>query len=157
MSAYQNMKIYILRHEERSAGYGDVPLSHEGNQRAQQLAQNPNLRDVQVILCSPKIRTQQTVQPLAEQLQIPVQIANELDQRKSIETENEFIQRVMTYLQNCTSTYEGKNILLCSHSDWLQMAIMNLPLPLEKAVAQSFFSCGDFRTLLYEDKTWDLA
>lgn len=156
MAAYQNMKIYILRHGQRSAGYGDVPLSHEGNQQAQQLAQNPNLRDAEMILCSPKIRTQQTVQPLADWLQLPVQIVAELDQRRSIETENEFIQRVMTYLLDCTSLYQGKNILLCSHSDWLQMAIMNLPLPLEKAVAQSFFNCADFRTLQFDGQNWDL-
>jgi broad specificity phosphatase PhoE len=157
MSAYQNMKIHILRHGQRSAGYGDVPLSQEGLQQAQHLAQNSSLQDVNLILCSPKIRTQQTVLPLSERLQVPVQIASELDQRRSIETENEFIQRVMTFLQECTHVHANKTLLLCSHSDWLQMAIMNLPLPTEKAVAQCFFSCADFRTLLYTNRSWDLV
>lgn len=151
------MKIYILRHGQRSAGYGDVALSNEGHQQALELAKNPSLHDVDLVFSSPKVRTQQTVSPLCEQLQKALQIAAELDQRKSIETEQEFVQRVLSYLDECVERHRGKTLLLCSHSDWLQAAIMNLPVPLEKAVAQSFFSCGEFRTLLYKDRTWDLA
>lgn len=151
------MKIYILRHGERSAGYGDVALSAEGHQQALELSQNPSLKDVDLVFSSPKIRTQQTVSPLCENLQKALQIAQELDQRKSIETEQEFVQRVLLYLDHCVEVHSGKTLLLCSHSDWLQAAIMNLPVPLEKAVAQSFFGCGEFRTLIYKDRTWDLA
>jgi broad specificity phosphatase PhoE len=150
------MKIYLLRHEQRSAGYGDVSLSNEGLQQAQKLALDLLLQDTDAILCSPKIRTRQTAEPLCERLEKPLQIFNELDQRKSIETENEFTNRVLSFLKDCTEKFANKNILLCSHSDWLQTALMNLPLPLEKAVAQSFFSCGEYRTLIFENKTWDL-
>ncbi|MBY0384989.1 histidine phosphatase family protein [bacterium] len=150
------MKIYLLRHGQRSAGYGDVSLSSEGLQQAQKLAVDPFLQDCDILLCSPKIRTRQTAEPLCERLEISLQIVNDLDQRKSIETENEFTNRVLSFLKDCTEKFAGKNILLCSHSDWLQTALMNLPLPLEKAVAQSFFSCGEYRTLTYKDNTWDL-
>lgn len=150
------MKIYLLRHGLRSAGYGDVSLSQEGLQQAQKLALDPFLQDTEVILCSPKIRTRQTAEPLSEQLAKPLQIIPELDQRKSIETENEFTNRVLSFLKDCTEKFAKQNILLCSHSDWLQTALMNLPLPLEKAVAQSFFSCGEYRTVIYDNNTWDL-
>ena len=156
MSAYQNMKIYILRHGERSNGYGDVSLSQEGLQQANALANNASLQDVNLVLCSPKIRTRETIQPLCNRLQLIPEIAADLDQRKSIETEPEFIRRVLNYLDECVQTRKEQNLLLCSHSDWLQAAIMNLPLPLYKATAQSFFSCADFRTLVYSNKQWDL-
>jgi phosphohistidine phosphatase SixA len=156
MSAYQNMKIYILRHGERSSGYGDVSLSEEGQRQALELAQNATLQDVNLILCSPKVRTRETIQPLCNRLQLTPEIAPELDQRRNIETEGEFIRRVLNYLDECVQTRKVQTLLLCSHSDWLQAAVMNLPLPLHKAVAQSFFSCADFRTLLYNNKQWDL-
>ncbi len=156
MSAYQNMKIYILRHGERSSGYGDVSLSQEGHQQAISLASNASLQDVNLILCSPKIRTRETIQPLCDHLHLVAEISPELDQRKAIETEGEFIRRVLNFLDDCVQTRTEQNILLCSHSDWLQTAIMHLPLPSHKAAAQSFFSCADFRTLLYANKQWDL-
>ena len=156
MTAYKNMKIYILRHGERSNGYGDVSLSEEGQRQALELAQNPSLHDVKLVLCSPKIRTRETIQPLCHRLQLKPEIATDLDQRKSIETEAEFVRRVLNYLDECVQTRTEQSLLLCSHSDWLQAAIMNLPLPLHKAAAQSFFSCADFRTLLYSNKQWDL-
>ncbi len=156
MSAYQNMKIYILRHGERSSGYGDVSLSQEGHQQAISLASNASLQDTNLILCSPKIRTRETIQPLCDRLHLVAEISPELDQRKAIETEGEFIRRVLNFLDDCVQTRNEQNLLLCSHSDWLQTAIMHLPLPLHKAAAQSFFSCADFRTLLYTNKQWDL-
>ncbi len=156
MAAYQNMKIYILRHGERSNGYGDVSLSKEGNSQAIQLANNPSLQDTNIVLCSPKVRTRETIQPLCNRLQLTPEIASDLDQRKSIETEAEFIRRVLNFLDQCVQTRTEQNLLLCSHSDWLQAAVMNLPVPIEKATAQSFFSCAEFRTLIYADKKWDL-
>ncbi len=157
MSAYQNMKIYILRHGERSGGYGDVSLSPEGQQQAISLANNASLQDTNLVLCSPKLRTRETIQPLCARLQLTIEIAPELDQRKAIETEGEFIRRVLNFLDDCVQTRNGQNLLLCSHSDWLQTAIMHLPLPLHKAAAQSFFSCADFRTLVYSNRQWDLV
>ncbi len=156
MPAYQNMKIYILRHAERSNGYGDVSLSQEGHSQASALASNPSLQDVNLVRCSPKIRTRETIQPLCNRLQLVPEIAPDLDQRKSMETDAEFIRRVLNYLDECVQTRKEQNLLLCSHSDWLQAAIMNLPLPIHKASAQSFFSCADYRTLIYSNNQWDL-
>ena len=156
MSTYQSMKIYILRHGDRGMGYGDMPLSQTGQQQALDIAQNATFQDVSLILCSPKIRTQQTVQPLHEHLGIPLQIAADLDQRRSIETEAEFAGRVLRFFDECLETHQEKTLLLCSHSDWLQTALMNLPLPQAKAAGLSFFSCGDYRTLTYENKIWDI-
>lgn len=155
MSAYQNMKIVLLRHGQRSAGYGDVPLSQDGLDQANKLALIPLLQTANHLISSPKIRTQQTIEPLSQQIHKPIVIAPELDQRKSIETENEFIQRVMTFMHECSLSYTEQTVVLCSHSDWLQMAIMNLPLPMEKAVQNSFFACAQYHTLTYQNRTWD--
>jgi broad specificity phosphatase PhoE len=156
MTAYQNMKIHILRHGERSSGYGDVSLSQEGHLQAQALAQNPALQEAQRVFCSPKIRTRETIQPLCNRLQLVPEVVPDLDQRKSIETEQEFIRRVLSCLDTLVEQHFPQTLILCSHSDWLQAAVMNLPVPPGKAAAQSFFGCAEFRTLLYGNKQWDL-
>ncbi len=151
------MKLFLLRHGDRSSGYGDVPLSTEGLRQAQALAESPALQKVDLILCSPKIRTQQTIDPIAEKLGVPVQIENALDQRKSIETESEFTQRILTFLDHCAANFSQKNILLCSHSDWLQTAVLSMPSTRADNSIYCFFSCAEFKVLTYKDGLWDIS
>src|SRR5690606_8296302 len=100
------MKMFLLRHGDRSAGYGDVELSSEGQRQAKELASQPALQKIDVILSSPKLRTRQTVQPLADQLGLTVEIEGALDQRKSIETQNEFTQRVLHFMDQAAEKYQ---------------------------------------------------
>lgn len=151
------MKIILLRHGDRSGGYGDVELSAKGQQQALDLCQAPQLQDVQWIFSSPKIRAQQTVQPLAKHLNLPLKIEVELDQRKSIETEQEFIHRVLKFMSQTVQNQAHENVILCSHSDWLQMAVLNLFADHPKAAAFSFFGCSEFHTVQYKNQKWDIS
>ncbi len=151
------MKLFLLRHGDRSSGYGDVPLSSEGNRQAQELTAVSALQNIHVILCSPKVRTRQTVQPLADKLGVPVQIENSLDQRKSIETQSEFNQRILQTLDECVTKYPGKNVLLCSHSDWLQTAILTMPSTRADNAIHCFFSCAEFKVITLKDGLWDVT
>lgn len=64
--------VYIVRHAEKAVAESDPPLSERGKQRAQTLAQMLQKAKLQAIYSTPYQRTQQTVQPLAEQLQLKV-------------------------------------------------------------------------------------
>jgi broad specificity phosphatase PhoE len=151
------MKLFLLRHGDRSSGYGDVPLSSEGNRQAQDLASQPALQNIDVILVSPKVRTRQTVQPLAEKHGVEVRVEQDLDQRKSIETPNEFTGRVMRAMNDIAENYAGKNVLVCSHSDWLQTAVLSMPSSRPDNAIHCFFSCADFKTVVYKDGLWDVT
>lgn len=65
--------IFLVRHAEKSAPTGDVPLSAEGHQRAVALA--AMLRDAKVtaVFTSDTRRTRETASPLAQQLQLTPQ------------------------------------------------------------------------------------
>jgi broad specificity phosphatase PhoE len=151
------MKLFLLRHGDRSSGYGDVPLSSEGNRQAQDLAAQPALQNIDVILISPKVRTKQTVQPLADKLGIQARVENALDQRKSIETPNEFTTRVLHAMSDIAEKYPDKNVLVCSHSDWLQTAVLSMPSTRPDNAIHCFFSCADFKALNYKDGLWDIT
>lgn len=63
---------YFVRHAEKTADKTDPPLSEQGRQRAGQLAKLLADSNVAAIYSTPYQRTQQTAQPLAEQMGIGV-------------------------------------------------------------------------------------
>lgn len=150
------MKLFLLRHGDRNSGYGDVPLSPEGLRQAQHIADSAALSSVELILCSPKLRTKQTVEPLAARLGLTVQIELALDQQKSIETQGEFTRRVMEALSQVPQAHAGKTVLLCTHSDWLQTAVLAMPSPRTDNAIHCFFSCGEFKSLTFKDGSWEI-
>ena len=150
------MKLFLLRHGDRSGGYGDVALSSEGQRQAHELAENPALQSVDVILCSPKLRTRQTIEPLASQLGITPLVEPAIDQRKSIETPEEFTQRVLLFLNNLPARFSGKNVLLCSHSDWLQTAILTMDSTRPDNAIHCFFSCAEYKVLVQKEGLWEV-
>jgi broad specificity phosphatase PhoE len=150
------MKLVLLRHGDRNSGYGDVDLSSEGQRQAHELADQSALQDIQLLLSSPKNRAQQTIKPLAEKLGLSVTIEAALDQRKSIETQNEFTHRILEFMNHLAKTHPDKNILLCSHSDWLQTAILAMPSHDTNNALHCFFSCADFRVLNFKDGFWEV-
>ena len=80
---------YLVRHGERTNQHDviagrmpDVLLSDMGQEQAAQIAVRLANVPLSALWCSPQIRTQQTAQPLAERLGLPMQISdalNELD------------------------------------------------------------------------------
>lgn len=65
--------IYVVRHAEKAVAESDPPLSELGQQRANALAQLLAKAELKAIYSTPYKRTQETVQPLAEQLALELQ------------------------------------------------------------------------------------
>lgn len=150
------MQVILLRHGLRNNGFGDVPLSTEGTQQAVELAENPVLQKIDHILCSPKLRTRQTVEPLSTKLGIEIQVEPDLDQRKSIESHQEFVKRVDAYINQLIENFSEQKLLICTHSDWLQIAILNLEDHLEDPAAHCLFSCAEHKVLEFKDHRWSI-
>lgn len=151
------MKLILLRHGDRGPGYGDVALSAEGAAQAQKLAGDSQLLKVDVVYTSPKLRTRQTITPLCEVLGRPAVIEVDLDQRKSIESSQEFTLRVLSYIEGLPERHANQTVLICSHSDWLQTAILNIPSSHSDMAIHCFFGCADYRTLRQVDGLWEVV
>ncbi len=98
---------YIVRHAEKATAAAnmssDVPLTIEGEQRANRLKDLLISKNVGFIFSTLTIRTTSTAKPLSEAIGIPVQIYNHRD------TMDLFIKRV----KNITT----KNVLIVGHSN----------------------------------------
>ena len=112
--------VVFVRHADTDAGMAgpddDPPLNARGRQRAELLADYLENIDVtgsvNAIYASDKRRTQETAAPLANRLNIPVQIADHLD------TED-FMDRVRR-------EHGGQIVLIVSHSNTIQPLIDEL-------------------------------
>lgn len=120
------MQILLFRHAEReNTGVENPPLSARGQKQAQMLGlrfQSGAFPRPLKIFVSPKIRTHQTLQPLAELAGTDLQLTPELDERQNSESAAQFIQRVrrfLTFLEKQTGV-----IYLCTHLDWIEEALI---------------------------------
>ncbi|HYE64680.1 MAG TPA: phosphoglycerate mutase family protein [Pyrinomonadaceae bacterium] len=111
--------LIIVRHAEKSAAPPDnPPLSAEGEARALTLMQVVEGADVKAVYASQFPRTQQTVQPLAERLRLPVTNVNADDVEGLVE-------QVLT-------NHAGAVVLIASHSNKIPLIIEALgggPIP----------------------------
>lgn len=99
--------IYIVRHAEKATSNAnmssDVPLSTEGEQRAQNLKGLLIDKNVQTIFSTPYIRTKSTAKPLSDATQVAVQLYSPKD------TVDQFIARV--------KNIQKGNVLIVGHSN----------------------------------------
>lgn len=80
---------YIVRHAEKESSTtmsstsmpGDVPLSEAGKQRAQALKDLLQKENIKHVFSTNYIRTKSTAQPLADAIQVPVEIYDPKDQQ----------------------------------------------------------------------------
>ncbi len=69
------MKIYILRHEERTKDASFFsPLTKQGHKNANNLVNTLEKLNINKIYCSPYIRTLQTIHPYSNKFNIPINI-----------------------------------------------------------------------------------
>ena len=151
------MHITLLRHGTRNFGIGDAPLNAIGLKEAEVLADNGEFAQTTHIIASPKKRAQMTVGPLALKLKIQLQSWPDLDQQRSDENHEHFARRVRQSLDKVEQSFgDSERILICSHSDWLTLAVDSMP----SAGMDSediFFQCAEFRHFLLEDGLWKLT
>ncbi len=123
------MKIYLFRHAEKiNAFHRNPELSPQGEKQALLLAekvQQALLPRPTELWVSPKKRAQQSMGPLSQALDLPLQIKTALDERDVSENQSQFHQRVEKICHSLTS---AKGVIyLCSHFDWLEEALAVLP------------------------------
>ncbi|MFN8943671.1 MAG: SixA phosphatase family protein [Pseudobdellovibrionaceae bacterium] len=117
------MQLYLIRHGEKTTAlHGDPALTNHGHAQAANLKEYLEKRKLPLptqILCSTKIRTQQTMEPLAKALNIEIQISENLEEKSSLESGLEFETRIEKVLE---SFKENQITCVCSHYDWVIVA-----------------------------------
>lgn len=122
-AAHDFTTVFIVRHAEKAVGEGDDPnLSQEGQQRAQRLGWMLSQAGVTHLYATQYKRTQQTLQPLAEQshLEIAVIQANDLAG---------LVDRVRRESRGGTAAIAG-------HSNTVPMIIRELGVPNEIVITE---------------------
>lgn len=146
-------KLYVVRHGKTDwnnlgilQGLTDIPLNEQGINEAKQLANNINLNNIDICICSPLKRTKQTadilvnkkVEILYDDLIIERNfgdyegkkvdydlIATHWDYKKndsnhSIESIRECLDRAKKFLNKINKKYNNKNILIVSHGSFIK-------------------------------------
>ncbi len=109
--------IIFVRHAEKELNAGDDPdLSDAGHRRAaeltRQLVDADVVAGIDAIYATPFRRVQETVQPLAEALNLPINTYDAADRG--------------TVLETILKNHKGRIILVVGHSDTLPELIANL-------------------------------
>jgi 2,3-bisphosphoglycerate-dependent phosphoglycerate mutase len=93
----------IVRHAEKVAAAGDAPLSADGQARAEALVHVAGDAGVVAVYATQWQRTQQTVQPLADQLLLPVNVVDASD--------------VEGLVDQVLADHAGEVVMIAGHSD----------------------------------------
>ena len=101
--------ILLVRHAEKDTAQTDPPLSKSGRERAQELAHFLGEAGVKAIYTTQYLRTQQTVELLAKQLGVPIEVVN-ADPRNLKEHARVIVEKIL-------SKHSGEVILISSHSN----------------------------------------
>lgn len=115
----------MFRHADReNSSSPNPPLSKKGHLQAAQLVEDIDLMLLPrpgKLLSSPKLRAQQTFQPIQDQLGVEIQIQGDLDERHSRESSEAFRRRVRRFLENLES--QAGIIYFVTHLDWIEEAL----------------------------------
>lgn len=103
---------------------------------------------------SPRLRTGQSFQPLADNLGIPLQVHQELDEKHSGENRHQFRDRIDHFLQKAAAQ-EGV-LFICSHYDWLEESLQLIPCETDLMhEIQSHWSPLQYVALDYENGIYE--
>lgn len=134
------MEYVLVRHAHRDkpgGGAEDNGLSEKGKRQARRIRKfyDKRFSEGKVLLwSSPKVRCQETLAPLAEDLKSEIEIIRELDEQSSKETDAEFRARIDRFFEKCRSV-KAQRIVFCTHGDWIPAAMQKLfqqPIDLSK-------------------------
>jgi len=119
------MKIILFRHAEKTNdGSANPKLSQRGEKQAQKLVSEVSAKKIpapQILMVSPRLRTQQTFEHLARALKIKPAVTPLLDERVSGESKEDFRRRVQELLVLLQMDYQKEEcIYLCTHYDWIE-------------------------------------
>lgn len=134
-----NIQFILLRHAEKGiTPFEDPHLTAKGFQQAQNiltLVQQNKLPQPTHIWSSQKIRTTQTLQPLAHYFSITEQKTQLLNLQQSQENTASFRQRIELFLTQLTESSSHAQTshtqpavhFACTHYDWIEEAMSLIP------------------------------
>jgi len=134
------MAIYVVRHAkagDRAEWEGDDrlrPLTKPGHRQAEELANWLRKEPIDAILSSEYVRCIQTVEPLANQHNLPIEPRKDLEEGSGGES-----------LLRIVSEFKGRNAVLCTHGDLVEEFLEQL---IEKGLVQRA------RARLEKGSTW---
>jgi len=112
--------VYLVRHAKagsRKAWTGDDelrPLSKRGRAQARALAKRLAVDGVIRVFSSPYVRCRETIEPLAERSDVPVELSEALREGASLADSLRLVEKVA-----------GENAVLCTHGDVLGNLLMH--------------------------------
>lgn len=114
----------IFRHAHKADWSADPELSPDGHRQAQliaKLVRSNILPTPDLLLCSPKKRSEQTFTPMRDDLNIPLIIDPALDERGNAEKGRLFENRVKRVIEVELPARPQSCVFLCTHLDWLEI------------------------------------
>jgi phosphohistidine phosphatase SixA len=129
----QFMKLVLFRHGDKAFdGTNNPPLSEFGVEQAeliQKLCSDSLLPTPAAIWASPKKRAQQTMLNLAKWANLKIEIKDDLDERNDADTKAQLQKRILNTIEAIHKVEKTSpmNIYLCSHHDWVEEFLMQLP------------------------------
>lgn len=122
------MRALLFRHAEKdNFAAADPALSAKGHKQASrliQLIEQGVLPTPTRLLASPKLRARQTLEKIAEKLDLEVQVISELNERQASETRDQFERRIKQALLKL----EGLSgvVYFVTHLDWIEEALVKI-------------------------------
>lgn len=128
------MLVVLIRHAQKDFLPPEDPgLNEKGQQQAQRLFElihKKNLPTPTELWCSTKIRTKQTLVPMAEELSLGFFIKDELNLRSYQESLKDFrfrLQKIINELTDQSKSKQEQNIFLCTHYDVIEELMTLIP------------------------------
>lgn len=154
------MRVFIFRHGDKERSFdGDPNLSLRGKAQAQQLLkliQSGALPAPNRILSSPLRRAQQTFEPLARSLQVPMELTPELREKELHESSSHFRSRILNFIQKLSDQPLGpkQSLYLVSHMDWLEEVLLLIPSDVDFNLRPVFWATCQYVEFEIRDHLW---
>jgi phosphohistidine phosphatase SixA len=155
------LKLVLFRHGDKKLALSSDPdLSPKGLQQSQKLVEDiisKKISKPDVLIVSPRRRTGQTFQKVADHFAIELTTRKELDQQHTHESRSDFRKRIQGFLITLQLDYtDEKTIYLCSHIDWVNefMSIIETSADITKPQFHNFRSAQwvEFK----KNEIWDV-
>lgn len=126
----QNHTVFLVRHAEKAVDQGNDPaLTAEGQKRALRLAEALKPANPAAVITTQFIRTQQTGQPLADALKLPITV---------IETSKELADQYPTLLlERICALPKGASVVVVGHSNTIPSIVEAWTLAPVKPIADN--------------------
>ncbi len=150
----------MVRHGEKAfmSGPQGPVLTPSGEKQAEAFARLwlPRVQGKNCgLYISEKIRTRQTLAPLATNLGVALQTDARLNERSHAETEAEFYRRVLQCLLQIESQQPPKDfVFFCSHYDVLETGVQVLEDKASSPFPKPYWRPTTFAHFLFSDGQW---